>query len=108
MAPSSREEGDLFFAHPRRARLDDRISAMFAPETPQDRIEAQELRQLVHQALKDLTEEELRVVELRYQHKKSPVQIASQLGISRKKMQSLEKNGLEKLRRYLEDWHGEP
>ena len=45
------------------------------------------------------------VIELRYQHKKSPGQTASRMGISRDEMTALEQSGLEKLRNGLENWH---
>ena len=97
----------LYFPPPQRIRLDERFFAILLPETPQDRVEAQELRQIVHRALKDLTPQELRVIELRYQHKKSPGQTASRLGISREEMEALEKKGLEKLRTHLQAWYSE-
>lgn len=88
----------------RRVTLDERFFAALMPETPQDRLEAQELRQLVHQALQGLTTEELRVVELRFQHKKSPGQVAAQLHLSRPELRSLERQALAKLRQQLQDW----
>ena len=106
MSTDSERRESPFFTPPKRAQLGDRILALFAPdEDPQDRIEAQELRQLVHQALKELTQDELRVIELRYQHKKSPGQVSSRLGISREELQELESEGLAKLRRHLQSWH---
>ena len=92
---------------PQHASLDERFLTLFLPEDPQDRLEAQELRQIVHQALQELTPREFRVIELRYQHKKSPGQTASLLGIPREEMQDLEKKGLEKLRLHLQSWHTE-
>lgn len=106
MSTGSEQRESPFFNSPKRVQLGDRILALFAPdEDPQERIEAQELRQLVHQALKDLSPDELRVIELRYQHKRSPGQIASQLGISREEMRNFERKGLEKLRQHLQSWH---
>lgn len=92
---------------PQRVSLDERFLALFLPDDPQDRLEAQELRQIVHQALQDLTPREFRVIELRYQNKKSPGQAASLLGIPREEMQKLEKKGLEKLRQRLQAWYME-
>ncbi|MBT4498316.1 MAG: sigma-70 family RNA polymerase sigma factor [Gemmatimonadetes bacterium] len=101
------EEGSLYYTRPKKVTLDERLLDLFLTETAQDRLEAQELRQIVHQALQDLTPEELRIIELRYQHKKSPGQVASQLQIPREEMQQLEKNGLEKLRQHLQAWRAE-
>jgi RNA polymerase sigma factor (sigma-70 family) len=101
------EEGSLYYTRPQKVALDERLLDIFLVETAQDRLEAQELRQIVHQALQDLTSEELRVIELRYQHKKSPGQVASRLQIPREEMQKLEKNGLEKLRQRLQAWRAE-
>ena len=107
MSTDREEVHDAYIPPPRQIRLDERFFALFFPETPQDRIEAQELRQIVHQALKDLTPEELRVIELRYQHKNSPGRTASRLGISRERMNELEKSGLDKLRLRLQAWYSE-
>ena len=106
MSTGSEHQESPFFTPPKRVQLGDRILALFAPgEDPQDNIEAQELRQLVHWALQELTPDELRVIELRYQHKQSPGQVASRLGISREELQELESKGLGKLRRHLQSWH---
>ena len=78
--------------------LDERFISQFITETPLDRVEAQELRQVMLRALQSLTRYELRVVELRFQHKKSPGQVASQLRIGRDQLLSLESQALEKLR----------
>ncbi len=91
-----------------RIRLDERFVSLLISEDAQERLEAQELRQLVHRALKALTSDEMRVIELRYQHKRSPGQTASRMGISRDEMAALEQSGLEKLRNGLEDWHRGP
>jgi RNA polymerase sigma factor (sigma-70 family) len=90
-----------------QVRLDERFITFFLPQDAQTRLEAQELRQIVHQALQQLTADEFRVIELRYQHKKSPGQVASQMGLSRRKMQELEASGLDKIRRILKDWYSE-
>lgn len=88
-----------------RIRLDERFVFSLVAEDAQDRLEAQELRQLVHRALQALSDDEMRVIQLRYQNKKSPGQVASRLGISRAALAKLEQSGLEKLRQGLEDWH---
>jgi DNA-directed RNA polymerase specialized sigma subunit len=56
---------------------------MINRRTIANRLKAQELRQLVHRALQELTDDEMRTIELRYQHKQSPGQAASRVGISR-------------------------
>ena len=78
--------------------LDERFISQFIGETPLDRVEAQELRQVMLRALQSLTRYELRVVELRFQHKKSPGQVASQLRIGRDQLTVVEGQALEKLR----------
>lgn len=102
--PVSEDSVSLYFPPPQRISLDERFFAILLPETPQERLETQELRQHIYRALQELTPDELKVIELRFQHKKSPGQVASQLGISRQKMRSLERRGLKKLRKYLQDW----
>ena len=87
-----------------RIRLDERFVSLLVAEDAQDRLEAQELRQLVHRALQTLSDDEMRVIQLRYQYKKSPGQVAARLGISHDAMVALEQSGLEKLRQGLEDW----
>ena len=86
---------------PQRTSLDERFVALLSPETPQDRIETQELRQILNRVLQTLAPTELKVIELRYQRKKSPGQVASQLGISREEITALEKKALEQLRKAL-------
>ena len=88
--------------HDERIQLDERFISIFLDETPQDRVEAQELRQIVSRALQTLTPAEMAVIEQRYQYKKSPGQVASKLGISRDAMNDLEVSGLEKLRQPLQ------
>ena len=78
--------------------MDERFLAEFLPETPLDRVESQELRQQVMQALRELTQDELQVVELRFQHKKSPGQVASKLRMNRKTVSALERSALRKIR----------
>ncbi len=90
---------------PERVALDERFITLFLPEDAQERLEAQELRQLVHHAMNSLSEEEFRVIESRYQHKKSPGQAASRMGISRQALVELETSALGKLRNALTSWH---
>ena len=92
-------------APPERTNFDERFISLLIPTDAQDRLEAQELRQLVHRALQTLTDDEMRVIELRYQHKQSPGQAASRMGIPRNEMAALEESGLQKLRSGLEHWH---
>lgn len=91
-----------------RVPLDERFIELVLPETVEDRIEAQELRQILHKALQKLTPEELEVIGLRHQHKKSPGQVAAKLGVSREEVARLEGSALEKLRKPLEAWYLEP
>jgi RNA polymerase sigma factor (sigma-70 family) len=86
---------------PRRVSLDERFITEILPDTPLDLLEAQELRQALLQALHNLTPRELKVVELRYQHKKSPGQVAAQLDIARPQVRAAETRALSKLRRPL-------
>ena len=83
---------------PTRTRLDERFLASFIGETPLDRVEGQELRQIFLAALERLTAEELKVIELRFQRKKSLGQVASQLRLDREYLETTEKRALEKLR----------
>jgi RNA polymerase sigma factor (sigma-70 family) len=83
-----------------RVPLDERFVALLVPE-PLDRVESQELRQVVMAALQELTPQELKVVELRYQHKRSPGSVASRLGIDRDEVKTLEAQALAKLRQPL-------
>ena len=83
---------------PQRVGLDERFLARFLPETPLDRVESQELRQHFMEALKQLTPTELKVVELRFQHKKSTGQVASKLQLDRAVIAELEQTAIEKLR----------
>jgi RNA polymerase sigma factor (sigma-70 family) len=84
-----------------RITLDERFVALFLPETPLDRVESQELRQIVLYALQQLTPQELKVVEGRYQHKRSPGAVASHLHISKDEVRGLERSALDKLRKPL-------
>lgn len=84
-----------------RVALDDRFVAMFLPDAPLDRVESQELRQIVLRALEELTPQELKVVEGRYQHKRSPGAVASHLRLSHDEVKQLEQSALAKLRRPL-------
>ena len=92
-------------APPERTNFDERFVSLLIAQDAQDRLEAQELRQLVHRALQKLTDDEMLTIELRYQHKQSPGQAASRKGISREEMATLEETGLQKLRSGLDDWH---
>ena len=47
-----------------RIRLDERFVSLLVTEDAQDRLEAQELRQLVHRALQSLSDDEIRVIQL--------------------------------------------
>lgn len=85
----------------RRLSLDERLIVQLHARTPLDNLEAQEFRQVVMKALQHLKPEELKVVELRYQHKKSPGQVASQLGLPREKLRALERSALRKLKKAL-------
>ncbi|HJP28966.1 MAG: sigma factor-like helix-turn-helix DNA-binding protein [Candidatus Latescibacteria bacterium] len=84
-----------------RITLDERFVALFLPETPLARVESQELRQIVLHALEELTPQELKVVEGRYQHKRSPGAVASHLHIPSDEVRALERSALEKLRKPL-------
>ena len=88
----------------RRASLDERFLAILAPETPLDRVESQELRQLVMRALQELTPKELKVVENRFQRKRSVGQVASRLKIDRDEVSALEAAALAKLRGPLTEY----
>jgi RNA polymerase sigma factor (sigma-70 family) len=81
--------------------LDERFIEMFLPASPLDNVESQELRQIVMHALEELTPQELKVVEGRFQHKRSPGAVASHLRIPRDDVEGLERSALEKLRRPL-------
>ncbi len=91
----------------RRLALRDDLAALYglftAPQAAAQ-LEEQELRQLVHRALADLTPDELRVVELRYQHKRSPGQVASRLGMAPRRLRALETQALRKIRAHLQAW----
>ena len=101
-------ECDPFIKPPRKTNLHDNIAGIYGyytAETASHRLESQELRQLVHQALEQLTADELRVVELRFQHKKSPGQVASKLSLARGSLTQLESSALGKIRAMLLNWH---
>ena len=87
-----------------RTGLDERFITLFLDEDAQERLEAQELRQLVHRAMNDLSDLEFRVIELRYQFKKSPGQAAYKIGIAREKLFEVETKALNKLRNALTHW----
>jgi len=100
----SNDPDHLPAATPRRAELDERFLAQILPETPLDRVESQELRQIVSRALQDLTPEELKIVELRFQRKRSPGQTASRLGLTHRQVSALESAALDKLRGPLTEY----
>ena len=84
-----------------RVFLDERFISLFIPTT-QDRIEAQELRQILLTSLQKLPPDEFRIIELRYQHKKSRGQVASLLNLKREEALALEEQALERLRTPLQ------
>jgi RNA polymerase sigma factor (sigma-70 family) len=86
---------------PERVALDERFITLFLPEDAHERLEAQELRQVVHHAMNTLSKDEFRVIESRYQHKKSPGQAASRMGMTRDAIVELEQSALKKLRTAL-------
>ncbi len=88
----------------RRASLDERFVAQLLPESPLDRVESQELRQLVMHALQGLTPDELKVVEQRFQRKQSVGQVASRLKMARSRVSALEATALDKLRGPLTEY----
>lgn len=81
--------------------LDERLIVQLQERTPLDNLEAQEFRQLVMKALQQLNPEEMRVMELRYQFKKSPGQAAKQLGLTPEQLKRKERSALRKLRKHL-------
>lgn len=85
----------------RSLSLDERLIVQLQEVTPLDNIEAQEFRQVVMKGLQQLDPEELRVMELRYQFKKSPGQAAMQLGLTPAQLKRREHSALRKLRQHL-------
>ncbi|MCC7261949.1 MAG: hypothetical protein IT369_05415 [Candidatus Latescibacteria bacterium] len=85
----------------RSLSLDERLIVQLQEITPLDNIEAQEFRQVVMKALQELHPDELRVMEIRYQFKKSPGQAAKQLGLAPEELKRRERSALRKLRRKL-------
>lgn len=81
--------------------LDERLIVQLQEQTPLDNLEAQEFRQAVMMALQQLKPDELRVMELRYQFKKSPGQAALQLGLTPEQLKRKERSALRKLRKHL-------
>ncbi|MEE3233084.1 MAG: hypothetical protein VX294_02880 [Candidatus Latescibacterota bacterium] len=77
-------------------------------ENAQERLEAQELRQLVHRAMNELSDLEFKVIESRYQYKKSPGQAAYRIGITREELLELEESALDRLRSALTKWQRSP
>jgi RNA polymerase sigma factor (sigma-70 family) len=86
-----------------RLSLDERFISFFMP-TPLERVEAQEFRQIVLKALQQLEPDELRIMEMRFQRKKSPGQAAALLRLSRHEAQALEDRALAKLRGPITDY----
>ena len=82
-----------------RIGLDERFLANLISEDPLDRVESQELRQVFMAALADLSQDELKVMEMRFQHKRSQGQTASKLRMDRDAVANLERSAVEKLRR---------
>ena len=82
-----------------RTGLDERYLADLISEDPLDRVETQELRKVFMAALQKLSPDELKVVEMRFQHKKSQGQTASRLRMDRDAVADLENSAVEKLRR---------
>ena len=95
----SAEAGDL-----QKTTLDERFLANLLPETALDRVESQELRQVFMKALDELSPDELKVVELRFQHKKSKGQTASRLRVDRDAVERLEASAIDKLRRPIAEY----
>ena len=87
-----------------RTPFDERFLADLIPDNPLSRVEGQELRQVFMKALEELSPEELKVVELRFQHKRSQGQVASRLRMDREVVADLEKSGIEKLRRPIVEY----
>ena len=87
-----------------RTGLDERFLADLISEDPLDRVEGQELRQVFMAALAELTPDELKVVEMRFQHKKSQGQTASRLRMGRDAVADLEHSAVEKLRRPISQY----
>lgn len=81
--------------------LDERLIVQLQVQTPLDNLETQEFRQVVMKALQQLKPDELRVMELRYQFKKSPGQAALQLGLTPEELKRKERSALRKLRKHL-------
>ena len=86
-------------ARRQRVGFDERFLANLISEDPLDRVESEELRRVFMAALADLSPDELKVVEMRFQHKKSPGQTASRLRMDRDAVAKLESSAVEKLRR---------
>ncbi len=84
-----------------RITIDERFVELFVTEDIEERVEIQEIRQLLLRSLQELTPEELHVIELRHQHKKSPGYVAAKLGLGRADAQKLESRALERIRTYL-------
>ncbi len=86
---------------PQRISLNERFVELFISDGIEERVESQELRQILHRVLRELEPEELQVIELRHQHKKSPGYVAAKLGLSREEANKLESRALQRIRDYL-------
>lgn len=102
--PFNRVTNDIPGEPKQRVALDERFITQLLPESVQDRIEGQELRQILLACLQTLSPAEHRVIELRFQHKKSRGQVASQLALNREQLAALEESALNKLRGPVKDY----
>ncbi len=87
-----------------RLSLDERFLIHFVSTTPLDRVETNEFRELLVRALQMLTPVELSVVEHRFQHKRSPAQIARALSLPKDQIMEHLSNALGKLRQPLAEY----
>ena len=102
--PFDKVSDDLSPGPMQRVALDERFIATLVPYSPQDSIEAQEFRQILHASLQTLSPAEFRVVELRFQHKKSRSQVSSKLRLDREELIKLETEALNKPRQPLHEY----
>ena len=99
--PNKTSEGPSSIPRSQRVTLDERFVELFVTQDIEERVERQEIRQILHRSLQELSPEELHVIELRHQHKKSPGYVAAKLGLTRAGAQKLETCALERIRAYL-------
>ena len=102
--PFDKVSDDLTPGPFQRVALDERFIATLVPYSPQDSLEAQEFRQILHASLQTLSPTEFRIVELRFQHKKSRSQVSSKLKLDREELIKLEDQALNKLRQPLREY----